>query len=259
MGIEGYISVFVMGACVGSFLNVCIHRLPIGGSLIRPGSRCPECKKPIMWYDNVPLLSFIILKARCRSCGTSIPFRYFAVELITPISWLALFHKFGFTPEFFVYALFISTLIVITFIDLEHGEIPDEISIPGIFVGAALMSVFTLDGSGSKLLSLFDAVIGIVAGGGMMFLLGVAGKMAFKKEALGGGDIKLMAMMGAFLGWKLVLFTFFLAPVLGSGAAIYMKLKYKAETLPYGPYLALGAMISVLWGEKILGLLTGSY
>jgi leader peptidase (prepilin peptidase)/N-methyltransferase len=259
MGIEGYILVFVLGACVGSFLNVCIHRLPTGGSILRPRSHCPGCKKPIMWYDNVPLLSFIILRARCRSCGTPIPFRYLAVELITPISWLMLFNKFGFAPAFFVYALFVSALIVITFIDFEHGEIPDEISIPGIFVGIAVTSLLCLDGSPSVLESGLYAIVGVAVGGAIMAVLGAAGSMVFKKDALGGGDIKLMAMIGAFIGWKLTILTFFIAPILGSGVALYMKLKYKAETVPYGPYLALGAMISVLWGEKILGAIFGSY
>lgn len=254
-----YFLVFIIGLCVGSFLNVCIYRIPRAKSIVSPPSSCPGCSAPIRWYDNIPLISFIVLRAKCRSCGTKISPRYFVVELFTALLCVMLLNRFGLGPEFISYSVLACILIAITFIDLEHGEIPDEISIPGIFVGAALMSVFTLDGSGSKLISLFDAVIGIAVGGGMMYLLGVVGKMAFKKEAVGGGDVKLMAMMGAFLGWKLVLFTFFLAPVLGSGVAIYMKLKYKAETLPYGPYLALGAMISVLWGEKILGAAFGGY
>ena len=250
--IEQYIIVFIYGALLGSFLNVCIYRLPLNKSIIKPRSFCPVCEKTIPWYDNIPLVSFIVLKAKCRKCQAPIPARYFIVELISAIAGVGLLFRYSLTPEFFVYWLFVLSLIVIMFIDIEHHEIPDVISLPGIILGFIAFSALKLDSSGTYIGAIINSALGILVGGGSMLLLGILGEIIFKKEALGGGDVKLMAMFGAFLGWKLVILTFFMAPLLGSGLAIVMKYKYKKDVIPYGPFLSIASIVSLLYGEKIL-------
>jgi leader peptidase (prepilin peptidase)/N-methyltransferase len=168
---------------------------------------------------------------------------------------MALLYYFALTPKFFVYWFFSCALITIVAIDIEHQEIPDVISIPGIIIGLLLMTLLKLDGADVYLKSFFNSLFGILAGGGSMFLLGVVGELVFKKEALGGGDVKLMGMIGAFLGWKLVLLTFFMAPILGAGVGLFMKIRFRKEVIAYGPYLSLGALISLLYGDKILNYL----
>jgi len=252
-----YILVLIFGAVIGSFLNVCIYRIPLSRSIVWPGSFCPFCERPIKWFHNIPLLSFLLLRGKCAYCSRPIAVRYFIVELFTALSGAGLLAHFGIGPAFFVYWAFTCALIVVVGIDIEHQEIPDVISLPGIVAGAALMTAFRLDGSGEYGLSLLNSGLGILAGGGSMFLLGVAGELIFKKEALGGGDVKLMAMIGAFLGWKLVLVTFFMAPVLGSGVGIFLKIRFRREVIAYGPYLSLAALISLLYGDSIIGYLFG--
>lgn len=247
-----YILTFIMGAVIGSFLNVCIYRMPLGKSIVNPPSHCPFCGRRIRWYCNVPLLSFIFLRGKCLECKRPIPVRYFLVELATALLGVALLYHFSLTPAFMVYCLFSCALIVVVGIDVEHQEIPDIISLPGILIGLVLMTAFRLDGSSTYMGSLVNSVLGILAGGLSMFLMGAAGEFLFKKEALGGGDVKLMAMIGAFLGWKMVLLTFFLAPVTGAGVGIFMKLRFGKEIIPYGPYLALGALVSLFFGDNIL-------
>ena len=250
--IEQGIIVFIYGAIIGSFLNVCIYRIPINKSIAMPRSFCPVCEKVIPWYDNIPLVSFLALKAKCRKCSAPIPVRYFIVELISALAGVGLLLRYSLTPEFFVYWIFVLSLIVIMFIDIEHHEIPDVISLPGIIIGFIAMSAFRLDGSETYLGSIINSGLGILVGGGSMLLLGIVGEIIFKKEALGGGDVKLMAMFGALLGWKLVVLTFFMAPVFGSGIAIVMKYKYKKDVIPYGPFLSIAAIVSLLYGNKIL-------
>ena len=252
-----YILTFIFGAIMGSFLNVCIYRLPLGKSIVGPRSFCPFCENTIGWFDNIPLISFVMLRGKCRNCARPIPFRYFIVELITALMSVCLLKYFSLTPAFFVYLVFVYALIVVIFIDIEHQEIPDSIDLPGIILGIICMTVFRLDGSGSYWMSLLNSFLGILAGGGSMFLLGYLGEKIYKKEALGGGDIKLMAMIGAFLGWKLVLLTFFMAPIFGSGIGLVMKLKFKKEEIAYGPYLSIAAIISLLYGNNILEYLYG--
>ena len=178
--------------------------------------------------------------------------RYFLVELVTALCGMLLLYYFSVSISFVVYWIFTCALIVITGIDIEHQEIPDIISMPGIFVGIALMTLFRLDGSVTNSSSLVNSVLGTLAGGGSMFLLGALDEFLFKKEALGGGDVKLMAMIGAFLGWQLTLLTFFLAPIFGSIVGIFMKVRFSREIIPYGPYLSLASLISLIYGENIL-------
>jgi len=252
-----YSIIFMFGAIIGSFLNVCIYRLPLGKSVVFPRSFCPFCEKQIAWYDNIPLISFLLLRAKCRNCKAPIAFRYFLVEMLTALSGIWLLSYYQITPGFFIYWVFLCSLIVVIFVDIEHQEIPDVISIPGIFIGAALMTIFKLDGSTAYKWSFLNSLAGILIGGGSMFCLGMLGEFIFKKEALGGGDVKLMAMIGAFLGWKFVLLTFFMAPMLGSSVGLFMKIKYKKEIIAYGPYLSMSAIASLFYGDRILKYLFG--
>ncbi|MFA6078311.1 MAG: prepilin peptidase [Candidatus Omnitrophota bacterium] len=249
--------VFAMGAIVGSFLNVCIYRLPKRASIVAPRSFCPSCKKSIGWYDNIPLVSYAILRGKCRSCKSGISPVYIIVEFLTGALFLALFLTFGLTPEFFIYSVFTCGLVIATFVDFEIQEIPDEISLGGIALGLVLSFAFpSIMDQGSRLQALFQSFIGVVVGGGMIYLLGLTGEAIFKKEAMGGGDVKLLAMIGAFLGWKFTVLTFFMAPIFGSFVGIIMKYRYGKETIPYGPYLSVGALGALFFGEKIISFLS---
>ena len=252
-----YFLIFILGLCIGSFLNVCVYRIPKARSIIRPRSFCPDCGKSIKWYDNIPLVSFAILRGRCRNCGKTIPVRYPFGELLTGLVSVLLYRYFGPTGAFAAYWVLSCALIVIALIDLETWEVPDVISIPGIAAGVILMSVFRLDGASNAGLAFLDSIAGMFVGGLMMFLLSVIGEWAFKKEAVGGGDVKLMAMIGSFLGWKLTILAFFAAPLIGAGVAIFMKIRYKTEAVPYAPFLAVGTLVSLLWGNKMLDILLG--
>ncbi|MBI4830848.1 MAG: prepilin peptidase, partial [Candidatus Lindowbacteria bacterium] len=202
------IYMFALGAVTGSFLNVCIVRLPEKKSLVWPGSHCPKCGKPIKWFDNIPLISFAILRGKCRGCGTAISWQYPVVELVTACLFVVLMRRFTNVLALSIYVLFTCSLIVVTFIDLKHYIIPDEISIPGILIGLAvsLLPARFADGQFvSK--SFLDSLIGCITGGGILFLVAEFSLIFLKKEGMGGGDVKLLAMIGAFLGWKLALMT----------------------------------------------------
>ena len=247
--------VFIFGLVIGSFLNVCIYRMPRSESLVFPGSRCVSCKKPVLWYDNIPLLSYVLLRGKCRSCKARISARYFFVELISAISFLVLFANFGFNYIFWIYSLLAFNLIVVTFIDLEFQLIPDSISLVGIFLGIILSVIFPgLQGVFTWQRGLLNSILGAIAGGGLIYLTGVLGKLAFKKDSMGGGDVKLMAMLGAFLGWKIAILIFFLAPFFGAPIGIYVKFVKKEDIIPYGPYISLAGFVAMIWGNKILSL-----
>ena len=254
--------IFFFGAAAGSFANVCIFRLPRGKSIVMPGSQCPACGTPIKWFDNVPIFSFIMLKAKCRNCKGRIPARYFLVELLTAGCFLLLYLKFSISPELFIFMIFTALLIIMGFIDIEHRIIPDELDIPGIILGLALSAVYPplhqltrpWDGflNSPWLISFLSSLSGVLAGGGTLLFIAAIGGAIFKKEAMGGGDIKLIAMIGAFLGWQLALLTIFISAFLGSVIGIIMKFRTGSSYIPYGPYLACGAIISVLAGENII-------
>jgi len=252
------IFIFMFGAIIGSFLNVCIHRLPKNESIINPPSHCTACGKNIPWYDNIPMLSYLILMGRCRFCKGRISFRYFIVELLTALISYLLFMRFGMTAKFFAYAAFVSGLIVATFVDFEIQEIPDQVSIGGIAAGLILAAIFpSIFDTASRFAGILNSILGVAVGGGSIYAMGVLGKLVFRKEAMGGGDVKLMAMIGAFLGWKLVIFTFFVAPIFGAVVGIILKLKDGREIIPYGPYLSLAAVIAAFYGNRILGIFFG--
>ncbi len=245
--------IFIVGVCAGSFLNVCIYRLEKGVSIIRPRSYCPDCRHPLAWYDNIPLLSYLILRGRCRHCRKPISFRYFTVELLTAGIFLLFLHYFGLTIPFFIFISLASALIVATFIDIKARIIPDEISLPGMGVALLVSFIYpALQGTGSHIRGLLYSFLGLIVGGGAIYLTGLLGDFMFKKESMGGGDVKLLAMIGAFVGWKLALLTFFIAPLFGAVVGIILKIKNKTDTIPYGPFISLAAIISIIWGEEII-------
>jgi leader peptidase (prepilin peptidase)/N-methyltransferase len=247
---------FCFGAAVGSFLNVCIYRLPRKESIVRPRSHCPHCKEFIAWYDNIPFLSYILLRGRCRHCREQISFRYFIVEMLTACLILLLFNYLGLSLFFWIYFVFFCSLIVASFIDIAIREIPDEITLGGMVIGLLLSTVFAqLHSTVSHGLALGRACLGLLAGGGAIYITGLIGNVIFRKESMGGGDVKLMAMVGAFFGWQLALLTFFIAPFFGAAVGLVLKIKKGQSLIPYGPFLSLAALISFLWGEKIIAWL----
>jgi len=244
---------FVVGSCLGSFLNVCIYRLPRERSIVRPRSRCTSCEHPIAWYDNIPLLSFAALRGACRHCRHPISWRYPLVEALTGAATVAVLARFGVGPVGWVYVAFVAALITASFIDLEFQIIPDEISLGGLAVGLALSALIpALHGTASPLASLMRSAIGMLIGGGVLYGTGLIGDVIFRKESMGGGDIKLLAMAGAVLGWKLVLLTFFLAPVLALIPGLLVLLLKRSHLIPYGPFLSLGLSVSLFAGDDIL-------
>lgn len=250
--------VFVAGAIIGSFLNVCIYRLPRHKSIINPPSHCPYCKRNIPWYDNVPIISYIVLMGKCGKCRKRISLRYPFVEIAAGAMAVILYLTFGPGVRFAAYSALVSALIVSTFVDFEFGEIPDEITLGGLAAGLAASVAFpSIMGEAGRLAALKASAMGAAAGGGAILLMGVAGKLVFRKEAMGGGDVKLMAMIGSVLGWKLAILTFFIAPFFGAGVGMMVRASQGRETIPYGPYLSLAAVVSLFYGNDILRLVFG--
>jgi leader peptidase (prepilin peptidase)/N-methyltransferase len=243
-----YLISIIFGGMVGSFLNVCIYRLPKEESIIWPGSHCPHCNKPIKFYDNIPLFSYILLRGKCRYCKGSISLQYPLVEGITALSSLLLFIKFGPSLSFLIYFTFVAALISITVIDLYHQIIPDVISLPGIAAGLLLSLI-------NPYTTFFNSLIGVLIGGGSLFAVATLYQWLFKREGMGGGDVKLLAMIGAFLGWKAVLLTILLSSLIGSISGIsIMVLKGKnfKYAIPFGPFLSLGAVIALFYQNEII-------
>jgi leader peptidase (prepilin peptidase) / N-methyltransferase len=238
----------VAGLVIGSFLNVVIARLPEGRSLVYPGSACPACGAPIPWYDNIPLVSFAALRGRCRACGMPISWRYPLVEALTGALFGAAGLAFANTLEAAVAAALLATLLALTMIDLERQIIPDVISLPGILAGF-------LANLATGRVSWVDSLLGIVVGGGVLLAIAVVGSWLAGQDAMGGGDIKLAAMLGAFLGWKVLLLSLFVSAV-GGGilAAILMGsgLRGRKDPLPFGPFLAAGGAVGLFWGERMV-------
>ena len=246
------IFVFIFGAVFGSFMNVCVHRIPKGESIVRPASHCPECLKPIAWFDNIPLVSFLALRARCRHCGTKIAARYFLIELITAGSWLWLFEIYGPSPFFLAGIILFSILIAVTATDFETGFIPDKLTFPGMAAGVLLSVLFpVLHGEAARHLGLLRSLFGFGTGGGILLGIALLGNLIFKKDSMGGGDIKLAAMMGAFLGFEKTLLVLLFAPLAAVPFARYMKFTKKAETIPFGSFLALSGALLFIYGVWI--------
>lgn len=247
--------VFLFGLMVGSFLNVCIWRLPEGEQIVRGRSHCRHCRREIRWIDNIPLVSFVLLKGRCRFCGLAISWSYPAVELLTGLLLTAVAARFGWTMLAGVYGLFAAALIVLSMVDLKEMILPDEITLPGLSLGV-ICSYFVpeMHDSLTRWSGLWMAVLGALVGGGVVWIIGVVGTWLFKREAMGFGDVKLMAMVGAFIGWKNVLLVnFILAPVLGALVGVVLKFRYGRDLIPYGPFLTLATLAALFWGNEMIG------
>lgn len=251
-GIE-IVLIFILGLIVGSFSNVCIYRIPRNESIIYPASHCPKCHSNISPKDNIPLLSYILLKGRCRNCKSKISIQYPVVELITGLIYLIIYLIYGLSIQSLIYIILSSALTIIAFIDLNKQIVPDIISLPGIIIGF-IISFFV------PYISFVDSALGVVVGGGIILIIGLAGSVIFKKEAMGGGDVKLAAMIGAFLGWRYIIISLFLGFFLGALAGILLilsKIKSREDAIPFGPFIVLGSFITLLWGEKIISWYVG--
>ena len=245
--------VFFAGTCVGSFLNVCIYRLPAGLSVAFPPSACPQCQQPIRFYDNIPVVSYILLRGRCRFCAATIAIRYPLVELLTGLAAWAVFLKHGPTAAAAVYFTFVAVLIVITFIDIDHQIIPDILSLPGI-------PLFFIAGLWATPLTWLNALIGVASGAGSLLLVALVYRQITGKDGMGMGDVKLLAMIGALIGWQGVLFTIFFSSVIGALVGLLLMLKGGGSLktrLAFGPFLALGAVAYVFFGPKLIDAYLG--
>lgn len=245
------ISIAFIGAAIGSFLNVCIRRIPAGESLVLPASHCPQCNYFIKFYDNIPIISYLLLRGKCRNCRAAISLQYPLVELLTAIMALLLFWKFGLTLKLLCSFIFTCSLIVITFVDVEHQIIPDIVTLPGIPL-FFLMAVFAMG------IPWLDALLGLLIGGGILYAIAFGYELLRKVEGMGGGDIKLLAMLGAFLGWKSLFFILFVSSFLGAIVGltvILIKGKDMKYAVPFGPFLSLAAVSYLFFGDHFLRLM----
>jgi leader peptidase (prepilin peptidase)/N-methyltransferase len=282
-GLQLYIDcvVFVFGTVIGSFLNVCIHRMPIDQSIVAPPSHCPHCNQRIRWIDNIPLVSYLALGGKCRDCGARISPRYFLVELLTAVLFLLMWlkltqwdkppvHGIDYLQSP-IYWLVIAGLIVATFIDFEHYIIPNEITLGGIVAGLLLSAVYVplqpMDSVTSWMLKFAPAgvpawsvafsrsVFGMLVGGLTLLAVAFVGELIFRKEAMGMGDVKFLAAIGAFFGWQSTLFTLLVSSLLGGviGLALVLGRKKGWHTrIPYGPYIAIAALLWMFCGHQIM-------
>lgn len=242
-------AVFVFGLMIGSFCNVVIYRLPAGESIITPGSHCRACSRPVQPLDNIPLLSYALLAGRCRACQERIPPRYPCVEFASGALYALLWHKYGLSLAFAACAFLSSILLVVALIDLDHQIIPNVITLPGMLVGLGLsvraLPIPLLLGS-----SLLASLTGLLAGGLLFSAVAL-----ISRGGMGGGDIKLIAMIGAFLGWQGAFFTIFVAALAGSLVGVALMLlgkKGRKDKIPFGPYLSLGAIVFTLMGDELI-------
>lgn len=238
---------FVLGMIFGSFFNVCIWRIPRKESIVKPPSHCPSCHSLIKWYDNIPLVSYLILRAKCRKCGEKISIRYPIVELLTGLLFCSSFLIFGYQYYIFFVLIYVSFMIIMSFIDIDHFLLPDRFTLTMIPLG--IITIFFRDN-----FSLMDSLLGIVTGGGIILIFSAGYYLFRRKIGMGGGDIKLMAGVGAFIGAKLVLLAILMGTIIALIAAIpYLITKKKGleAMLPFGPFLALAAIICLFWGDII--------
>jgi leader peptidase (prepilin peptidase)/N-methyltransferase len=246
MGVFLYVAIAFFGAAIGSFLNVCIWRIPEGRSIVSPPSHCPACGHEIRFYDNIPVISYLLLGGRCRDCRDKISARYPLVELLTAALAAILFWKYGLSLKFLFSFLFVATLVVITFIDLDHQIIPDVISLPGIPI-FFLLALFVMG------LPFLESLLGILIGGGFLYLVAACYELITKREGMGGGDIKLLAMLGAFLGWKSLLFIVLVSSFLGALVGITLMIikgRDMKYAVPFGPFLSVAAVAYIFFGAS---------
>ncbi len=246
-----YLFVAAVGLLIGSFLNVCIYRMPRNLSIVFPSSHCTSCDEPIRPWDNIPLISYLILGGRCRKCSAGISLRYPLVEALNGLLYCALLWRYGPGWPFVIYAVFVSSLIVLTFIDLDFQIIPDEITLTGIPAGLLAGSLLLPDPfMRAEPLGIVSSIAGFLVGGGFFYLVAV-----LSRGGMGGGDIKLMAMVGGLMGWKAVLLTTFIGSLTGSFVGIFLmvfKGKGRKTKVPFGPFLALGSAVTVFFAQEIL-------
>lgn len=238
-------------------MNVCIYRIPAGQSIVWPPSSCPKCGNRIRFYDNIPVISYLLLLGKCRQCKVYISLRYPVVELISGLLSVALYIRYGLSPQYLLYLLFSYSLIVISFIDIDHQIIPDVISLPGILIGLiiSIVQLNQISGQITGQVNWLDSLIGIACGGGSLFLIAFVFEKLTGKEGMGGGDIKLLAMIGAWMGWKALPFVVFLSSVSGTiigGGALLLSRKNYRTRIPFGPFLALSALVFFFFGEEIV-------
>jgi leader peptidase (prepilin peptidase) / N-methyltransferase len=244
----------LFGLCIGSFLNVVIHRVPRGKSVVTPPSRCPHCNYLLRWSDNVPVLSWVFLRGRCRKCRAPISIRYPVVEILTMLLFLLHLWVFGWSALMIVRVAFATALVALFAIDLEHQLLPNVITLPGIAVGLIVSLVLPP--------GIVDAVLGALLGYGILWAIAATYYRYAGHEGMGGGDLKMLAMIGAFLGWQLVILTLVLGSVGGSligMLVIAIKRGDRKYALPFGTFLALGALAASLVGEQILTWYLGMY
>lgn len=264
-----HLAAFVVGLTIGSFLNVCIHRLPKGESIVHPRSRCPHCGRMIAAYDNVPVLSYLWLRGRCRHCRSRISPFYPLIELLTGLTFLLVYHRWGISPPAAKAVLLASALIVLTFTDLRERLLPDRITFPGIAAGflfalwlpledgtaALLLRLLGGTNLSAVLLSVADALLGALLGAGLLFALGEIWYRLRRVEAMGLGDVKMMGMVGLFLGIKLTVLTLLLGSLLGSllgGLFLLLAGKDTRYELPFGTFLGVAALIALFWGPQLV-------
>ena len=239
---------FVFGAVIGSFLNVCIYRIPAGKSVVSPPSSCPVCAHQIRWYENIPIFSYLFLLGKCSNCKSKISIRYPLIETLSGVLFVVVLYSFGFSLATLVYWIFAAALLTIAFIDLDHQIIPDVISLPGVPVG--LVCSFYV-----PWLSWSDSLYGILLGGGVLYAVAWLYQTLTKREGMGGGDIKLLAMIGAFLGWGAIFPIVFFASLAGTLIGLPLMLVKKEDSrlaLPFGPFLASAALVYLFWGADII-------
>lgn len=250
--------VVILGLTIGSFLNVVICRVPRGESIVHPGSHCPGCGHVLAAWENVPVLSWVLLRGHCRGCGNAISPRYPIVEILCGLLAWALYLRFGPTLEFVGFALFSYLLVALTYIDLDHQLLPDRLTLPGLGIG---LIAAPLIHAHEPLEAFGDALLGALVGGGILYLVAWSYEKAAGREGMGGGDIKFLAMIGAFLGWQGVLLTLFLGSIVGSviGVAVMVARREDSKlALPFGPFLAIGALITLFQGDAIVAWYLGT-
>lgn len=247
MSVESFVILVMglVGAMLGSFLNVCILRWPRDESVVKPRSHCPGCAKPIAWFDNIPIVSWLLLRGRCRHCGARISVQYPLIELATALIWAFMGWHAGPGLAAVSGALFFTILLGITMTDAREYLIPDEFSLGGLVIGIVL----SLPGGFATIAT---ALLGAAAGFILLWVVGALGSWMFKEEAMGGGDIKMMAMVGAFVGWQGVLLTIFLGALLGTIVFVPLSLFHRKRLVPFGVFLSVGAAITWLAGPAVI-------
>lgn len=247
------VSVFIFGTCIGSFLNVCVYRIPLEQSIVSPSSYCFGCSSPLAWYDNIPLLSYLILRGRCRVCSAQFSSRYFFIETLTGLLAVLVMYRFGLGVAGLGLFVFSAALVVTTFIDLDHQIIPDVISLPGVAAGVAFSIV-------NPYVTWSSSLIGVAVGAGILLTVALGYQALTGREGMGGGDVKLLAMIGAFLGWQSVPFTLLLASFIGSAVGIGTMIRENSDAklaLPFGPFLSFGALSYLFFGKPLINWYLG--